>query len=102
MDESFQLKKYLIIHDKLCHDTGRFKIVVFKKDISTYSSKDLEILENFRCDGFAYDYRQIIIDLKTKKVRILRPAVSEFPDGYRQVTYEDDKEEIVEIIDSDA
>jgi len=95
------LKDYLIIHEKYCEETGRFKTYVFDKAVQQFSPRDSDTMKDFDCKGTQQPYRHIEIDLKTGRVVIMRPTSSSF-DGVQFFTHNDDKNEITHVIDSNA
>ena len=96
------LKKYIIIQEKLCHNTGRFKMFVFNKSVASYSSEDSQKMKSFKCDGLQEEFRHIRVDLETGKVVVFRSPVSAFPSGVEVYLHDDDKQEQTSIIDSNA
>ncbi|MHA2300429.1 MAG: hypothetical protein ACXACD_05700 [Candidatus Thorarchaeota archaeon] len=96
------MKRYIIIQEKLCQETGRFKTFVFNKAQPAFSSKDQQELKQFDCQGFQQPFRHIEIDLESGVVSIARSTISEFPDGYQLFVHDHDRDETTQLIQSDA
>ncbi len=98
----FVMKRYIIIQEKLCNNTGRVKTFVFNKSHPAFSSNDQQELNQFDCNGFQQPFRHIEIDLESGVVTIARATVSEFPNGVQLFVHDHDRDETTQIIHSDV
>ena len=93
------MKDFIIIQEKYCPKTGRFKTYVFNKSVDTFSSEDQAAMKDFECKGMQPEYRHIKINTKTGEVVIMRPLSTTF-ENVMFFTHDDDKEENTLVIDS--
>ena len=96
------MSTYIVIQEKLCQATGRFKTFVLVKHTPLLSTADNNKLKEFECRGSEQPFRHIQIDLESGRVTVMRPDVSEFPGRLKLFTHASDKYETTQIVESDA